>query len=40
VAITRCWSRLYIGYTGSINTRFLPAANSDYYEQAGAVETI
>lgn len=40
VAITRCWGRLYIGYTDRINTKFLPAADSDYYEQAEAIETI
>ena len=40
VAITRCWSHLYFGYTSGINTKFLPAANSDYYEQAEAVEKI
>lgn len=40
VAITRCWSHLYIGYTSGINTKFLPAENSVYYEQAEAVEKI
>lgn len=40
VAITRCWSHLYFGYTSGINTKFLPAANSDYYEQAETVEKI
>lgn len=40
VAITRCWSRLYIGYTGAINTTFLPAANSEYYEHAETIEKI
>lgn len=40
VALTRCWSHLYIGYTSSINTKFLPAENSDYYEQAEAVVKI
>lgn len=40
VAITRCWSRLYIGYTGGINTKFLPDANSAFYEQAEAIEKI
>lgn len=40
VAITRCWSRLYIGYTSGINTKFLPAENSAYYEKAEAVEKI
>lgn len=40
VAITRCWSHLYIGYTSGINAKFLPAENSAYYEQAEAVEKI
>lgn len=40
VAITRGWSRLYIGYSGAINTTFLPAADSDYYEQIEQIEKI
>lgn len=40
VAITRGWSRLYIGYTGAINSVFLPPAESDYYEHIESVEKI
>ena len=40
VAITRGWSRLYIGYTGAINTTFLPPAESDYYEQLESIDKI
>ena len=40
VAITRGWSRLFIGYTGAINTSFLPPADSDYYEQVESINKI
>lgn len=40
VAITRCWNRLYIGYTGNINPIFLPPAESDYYETVETIEKI
>lgn len=40
VAITRGWSRLYIGYTGKINPVFLPPADSDYYEHVESIDQI
>lgn len=40
VAITRAWNRLYIGYTGHINTAFFPPENSDCYEQMTTLDRI
>jgi superfamily I DNA/RNA helicase len=40
VAITRAWNRLYIGYTGHINTAFFPLETSDCYEQMTTLDKI
>ena len=40
VAITRAWNRLYIGYTGHINTAFFPLETSDCYEKMTTLDKI
>ena len=40
VALTRVWNRLYIGYTGHVNSKFLPDESTDYYEKIDPIAKI